>query len=115
MLDEAEEQGMVLYWGSKSFSVRMPLEQPVTVMCGYPPNEFQVYTSNWSLDSEGRAEFHQRLCEIAPFRAGGQYTNPLFLDEKTEQQAYTALVFMWDEVAKMMATAREDSQSGQVG
>jgi len=108
MLDETEEQGMILYWGSKGFSVRMPREQPVTVMYGYPPDEFQVYTSNWSLDPEGRAEFHRRLGEIAPFKAGGQYTNRLFLDEKTEQQAFTALAFMWDKVGKMMAAAQGD-------
>jgi len=110
MLKEAEERGMIFYWGSKGFSVRMPLEPPVTVMYGFPPNAFQVYTSNWPLDTEGQSEFRRRLSEVAPFDPRrGQYTNTLFLDEKTEQQAYAALEFMWGEIEKMMAAARRDA------
>ncbi len=100
MLDEAEERDMSIYWGSKGFSVRMPLEQPITVMYGYPPDEFQVYTSNWPLDIGGQTEFRRQLSEIAPFKPSGQYTNILHLDKKTEQQAYDALAFMWGEIEK---------------
>ncbi|TEU14657.1 MAG: hypothetical protein E3J21_15235 [Anaerolineales bacterium] len=107
MLNEAEERGMIFYWGYKGFSVRMPLEPPVTVMYGFPPDEFQVYTGNWSLDT-GQAEFRRRLSEVAPFKPSGQYTNILHLDEKTQQQAYAALAFMWGEVEEMMAAARGD-------
>lgn len=106
VLNEAEERGMILYWGTKGFSVRMPLESPVTAMYGYPPDEFQVYTGNWLLDNEGQAEFRRRLGKVAPFRPGGQYTNHLRLDESTEQQAYAALAFMWDEIEKMMSTGQ---------
>jgi hypothetical protein len=108
MLNEAERQDMIVYWGSKGFSVRMPLEPPVSVMYGYPPDEFQVYTSNWPLSDESLAEFCRRLGEIAPFKLGGQYTNRLYLDERTQQQAYAALAFVWSEVEKMMAAARGD-------
>jgi hypothetical protein len=107
-LNEAGERGMIFYWGSKGFSVRMPLEPPVTVMYGFPPDEFQVYTGAWLLDADGRAEFHQRLREIAPFELSGQYTNVLHLDEKTQQQAYAALTFMWGEVEKMIAAMQGD-------
>lgn len=106
MLNEAEERGMILYWGTKGFSVRMPLERPVTVMYGYPPNEFQVYTAGWPLDIEVQAEFNRRLGEVAPFRLGGKYTHHLHLDEKTQQKARAALAFMWDEVERMMAVTR---------
>jgi hypothetical protein len=106
VLNEAEERGMILYWGTKGFSVRMPLESPVTAMYGYPPDEFQVYTGAWLLDNEGQAEFRRRLGKVAPFRPGGQYTNHLRLDESTEQQAYATLAFMWDEIEKMMSTGQ---------
>jgi hypothetical protein len=108
VLNQAADRDMVIYWGSKGFSVRMPLEPPVSVMYGFPPDEFQVYTNNWSLDAKGQVEFRRRLGEIAPFELGGQYTNHLHLDEKTEQQAYAALAFMWAEVEKMMAAAQGD-------
>jgi hypothetical protein len=108
MLNEAGERGMIFYWGSKGFSVRMPLEPPVTVMYGFPPDEFQIYMGSWPLDTEGQSEFRRRLSEVAPFRLSGQYTNILHLDEKTQKQAYAALTFMWGEVEKMMATARGD-------
>jgi hypothetical protein len=67
-----------------------------------------VYTSNWPLSDESLAEFCRRLGEIAPFKLGGQYTNRLYLDERTQQQAYAALAFVWSEVEKMMAAARGD-------
>jgi len=111
MLNEAEERGMVLYWGSKGFSVRMPLEPPITVMYGFPPDELQVYTGNWPLDSEGLAEFGRGLGEKAPFKLGGKYTHRLFLDEKTRQQAFDALAFVWGEVEKMMAASRGDESA----
>lgn len=108
MLNEAEGRSMIFYWGSKGFSVRMPLEPSITVMYGFPPDEFQVYTGRWPLDTEGQAEFRRRLSEVAAFELSGQYTNILHVDEKTQQQAYAALAFMWGEVENMMAAARGD-------
>lgn len=109
MLNETEERGMIFCWTSKGFSVRMPLEPPVSVMYCYPPDRFQVYTANWPLDTEGQSEFRRRLSEVAPFDPGrGRYTNTLLLNEKTVRQAYAALEFMWGEVEKMMAAAQGD-------
>jgi hypothetical protein len=108
MLDEAEERGMIFYWGSKGFSVRMPLDPPVTVMYGFPPDEFWVYTANWPLDTEGQSEFRRRMSEVAPFRLSGQYTNILHLDENTQQQACDALEFMWAEMEKIVAAVQGD-------
>jgi len=108
MLNEAQRRGMIIYWGSKGFSVRMPLEPPVTVMYGFPPGEFQVFTGNWSLDTKGQAEFRRRLSEVAPFKPSGQYTNILHLDEKTQEQASDALAFMWGEIEKKMPPTRGD-------
>jgi len=110
MLDEAKEHDMIVYWGSLGFSVRMPLDPQVTVMYGYPPDDFQVYTRDWSLDDSGRAELHQRLREIAPFSLSGQYTNKLPINEETLEHAYATLAFMWDEVTRMMAEARAEDQ-----
>jgi len=110
MLDEAEERGMIFYWGRKGFSVRMPLEPPITVMYGFPPDEFHVYTANWPLGTGGQSEFRQRLIGVAPFRPSGQYTNRLRLDEKTQQQGYAALAFIWGEVEKMMMAAAQGDE-----
>jgi hypothetical protein len=85
---------LTFHWGTQGFSVRMPLEPPVTVMYGYPPDVFQVYVASWPLDAEDQVELRRRLSEVAPFELRGQYTNQLRLDNKTEQQAYAALAFM---------------------
>lgn len=111
MLGEAEERGMIVYWGVKGFSVRMPLESPITVMYGYPPDEFQVYVASWPLGDEDQTAFRRQLEGIAPFQLGGQYTYHLRLDEKTEQQAYAALALVWDVVVKMMSEAQSEEQS----
>jgi hypothetical protein len=111
MLSEAAKRDMTLYWGSAGFSVRMPLAQPLSVMYGYPPDEFQVFVASWPLDDEKMTEFRRCLNEKAPFELGGQYTHRLHLDAETEQQAYAALAFVWDEVEKMMAAARSEARS----
>jgi len=109
MLNEAKERGMTIYWGSSGFSVRMPLDPPISVMYGYPAKCFQVYVSSWPLGDEEMTEFRRRLNEVAPFELGGQYTYRLYPDEKTEQQANAALAFVWREVEKMMAAAQSET------
>lgn len=101
---------MIAYSGSVGFWVRMPFDAAVTVMYGYPEDDFQVYTGGWALDDEGRTEFHQRLREVAPFRLSGQHTNKLPINEDTLEHAYATLAFMWDEVTKMMAEARAENE-----
>jgi hypothetical protein len=108
LLDEAEQQSMMIEWGTKGFSVRMPLERPVTVMQAYPPEDVQVYTNWWPVSDEELKDFLKRLYEKAPFRPGGQYKHYLTLNEKTEQQAYAALALMWHQVEKMMESHKHD-------
>lgn len=110
MLDEGEARRMIIYWGSVGFSVRMPLDPPVTVMYGYPPDKFQVYTRDWSLDGQAIAEVRQRLGLKAPFTGSGRYTDTLLVAEDTKDEAETALAFMWGEVEKMMAEARAENE-----
>jgi hypothetical protein len=111
LLNEAKERGMIIYWGTKGFSIRMPLDPPISVMYGYPPDEFQVYVASWPLDNEDQTAFRNQLEGIAPFRLGGQYTYHLRLEEEVEQQAYTALALIWDAVENMMSEAQTEGQS----
>lgn len=99
---------MILYWGSKGFSVRMPLDPPVTVMLCYPPDAFQVYTAGWPVSSEEAAQFRHQLHTLAPFEQSKRaaHTSTLRVKEKTLQRAGAALVFTWTEVKKMVAAAR---------
>ena len=113
MLDEVRDKGMIVYWGSLGFSVRMPLEAPVTVMFGFPPDDFQIYTRDWGLSEEARANFHNQLREEWPFSLSGKYTNKLRITEETLEQGHEVLEFMWGEVERMMAAARsEQDQAG---
>jgi len=111
VLDEAREQGMIVYWGSLGFSVRMPLEPAVTVMFGYPPDDFQIYTRDWGLTDEERAAFHTRLQDEWAFSLSGKYTNKLPINEDTVKQADDVVAFMWDDVGKMMESARDGEAS----
>jgi hypothetical protein len=111
LLDEARGKGMIVYWGSLGFSVRMPLERAVTVMFGYPPDDFQIYTRDWDLSDEERAAFHQSLRDKWPFTLSGKYTNKLPITDETFEQGYAALEFMWNQVDRMMAEAHEDADS----
>ena len=111
MLDEAREKGMIVYWGSLGFSLRMPLEAPVTVMFGFPPDDFQIYTRDWVLSDEARAAFHERLQDEWPFSLSGKFTNKLPINEETIDRGYEVLEFMWGEAERMMAEARGASDS----
>jgi len=106
MLDEAGQKGMTIYWGSVGFSVRMPLEPAVTVMYGYPPDKFQVYTRDWGLDTAAVEQFLRNLGEKAPFSGSGEYTSTLEVDGASSERAVVALQLVWDMVDEMMAAAR---------
>jgi hypothetical protein len=108
MLDEARQKGMIVYWGSVGFSVRMPLEPAVTVMYGYPPDKFQVYTRDWGLDRAGVVQFLGNLGEKAPFSGSGEYTSTLQVDGACSEQAVVALQLVWDMVDELMAGARAE-------
>jgi hypothetical protein len=105
MCDEAERHGMVVRPNPKSFSVRMPLTQLVTLMYAFAPDRFQVYTTYWPVDDEERAIIHGRLHEVAPFHLHGCYTNELRVDDQTQQQAEAALEVVWSIAEELMARA----------
>jgi hypothetical protein len=105
VLYEAQQRDMILYWGTKGFSVRIQLEDRISVMYGFPRCDFQVYTGDWPISEEERSDLHRRVREVAPFRPRGQYTHTLQVDEETEHLAYEALDFWWNEVERMVAAA----------
>ena len=109
LLNEAEERDMIVYWGFTGFSVRLPLEAPVTVMYGYRTNVFVVYLAGWPIDIEREKAIRQELTRRAPFRRGGKWSYTLSLDEQSQEQARSALEFVWDEVGRMMQDARKDA------
>ena len=111
MLDEARDNGMIVYWGSLGFSVRMPLEAPITVMFGFPPDDFQIYTRDWGLSEVARGAFHERLQDEWPFSLSGKYTNKLPITEETTDQGYEVLEFMWGQAERMMAEAHQGADS----
>jgi hypothetical protein len=106
MLEEARRKGMIVNWGSLGFSVRLPLEPAVTIMFGYPPDDFQVYTRDWKLGEQGRAGFHDRLRDEWGLELSGKFTNKLAIGEATLQRGHKVLDFMWVEAERMMVAAR---------
>ena len=105
LIGETERRGMILYWGTSGFSVRMPGQPAITVMYGFPADEFQIYTERWPIDDADRTDLRRRAREVAPFGATGRFKLGLHVTAETEEQAYRALAFAWDEVDKMMAAA----------
>jgi hypothetical protein len=110
MLDEARDKGMIVYWGSLGFSVRMPLERPITLMFGFPPDDFQVYTRDWGLSDDARGALHNHLRDEWGVALSGKFTNKLPITEDTLDRGYQVLAFMWDEAERMMAAARTEGQ-----
>lgn len=105
LLDDAWTREMIVYWGSKGFSVRMPLETPFTLVYGFPPHSFEVNTTKWPLHAEGRAAFDQRLRDTLGFAPKGKFSNILHLDAGTAKQAQSALEMVWAEVDRMIEEA----------
>jgi hypothetical protein len=108
LLDEAEQRGMIINWGVKGFSVRLPLVKPISVMYGMPPDELRVYTGAWRRGNKEPSEFRKLLVQRAPFKPRGPLTNTLNVDEETRPQADAALAFVWEEVDKLIAAADQD-------
>jgi hypothetical protein len=111
LIREAAHRDMIISWGSLGFSVRLPLDSPITVMYGFPPDDFRIYTRDWGLSDEERAVFRQSLQDKWPFSLSGKYTNRLSITEETLEQGCQALQFMWNQVDSMMAEAHEGADS----
>jgi hypothetical protein len=110
MLDEAGKRQMIVYWGSAGFSVRLALESPLTIMYGYPPARFQVYTYSWPMDQEELTRVVQLLRTFAPFTSSGLYTQTLHLEESTVEGARAALAYMWEIAEELTARTNQPTQ-----
>jgi hypothetical protein len=110
MLDEAEKRQIIVYWGSAGFSVRLPLASLLTIMYGYPPATFQVYTYSWPMDQEELTRAIQRLRAFAPFTSSGMYTQTLHLEESTVEGARAALAYMWEIAEQLTARSNQLTQ-----
>jgi hypothetical protein len=106
---KTKEPALNIYWGTAGLSIRMTLQKPITVTYCRPPDEFQIYTSNWPLDNQGQSQFRLKLRDKAPFKFAGKYTNVLHVDEKTEKQARDALDFVWNEVDRMLKAPQQET------
>lgn len=98
LLDAAESRGLIVYWGIKGFSVRLPYEPPISIMYGFPNNTFQVYLRDWPTEQGAVASLRQQLHKAAPFKVSGKHTLTLTLDENNERQAIRALDLVWGEI-----------------
>jgi hypothetical protein len=105
LLEQAESRGLILYWGTKGFSVRLPYEPPVSVMFGFPPSTFQVYLRDWSAEPSAATELREKLHAVAPFKTSGRHTLTLVLDDRNVGRAATALELVWRESHGEEATA----------
>jgi hypothetical protein len=111
LLQEARQRGMTVYWGSVGFSIRLPLDPAVTLMYGYPPDRFQVYTRDWHIGDAETDRFLGHLMKEAPFSGSGKYTSTLQVDESSAEEAVGALALVWSQAENMMAEARQDADS----
>jgi hypothetical protein len=87
VLDRAEEQGHVIYWGEVGFSVRAHSPKSgglASFAYGYPPATFQFYFhKDWESDEGSAAALRERLLNFGVFREAGQYTLTASLTEET--------------------------------
>jgi len=105
VIDEAQQHGLIVYWGTSGFSVRMPFQPAITVAYGFPPETYQIYYRDWPGDDAVRSAFLQKVRDLAPHEGSGKYTHTLHITENTERQAQEMLALQWTEVARIMAAA----------
>ncbi len=108
-LQEAGERDLVIYWGVKGFSIRVPRHsgELCSVFYGFPPDShyqhvpfIRAYLGDLSSsdDAEG---IRRRFLAVAPFIEKGRFTLDLSLQDESLTTAKKAVAVLWEVSAEL--------------
>jgi len=104
ILDSADQQGNMIYWGTAGFSIRVYLEETdglASIFYGYPPNIFQIYFAHLPYPDEKIQNIKDELLQLGIFKLSPK-TISTQIDADTLQQAKTAFALMGQRVSELM-------------
>jgi len=103
IIRDAQENNLVLYWGVRGFSVRVPRSggSLCSIFYGYPPESdgkelpfIQVYLGNLENEDDPDA-IRRRFLEASPFKEKGRFTLELQLESELLPSADKAASVLW--------------------
>jgi hypothetical protein len=110
LLNKAEQNSLIVYWGVKGFSIRVPWSNanPISILYGFPAGTngrpapyLQGYVRD-ILSKEERDQVRAKLLTIRGFRAGGEYTAELLITDEEAVKSGEAAIEIMLRVAKAM-------------
>jgi hypothetical protein len=103
ILDAAEEQGHMIYWGTAGFSIRMSLpeiENFASIAYGYPPNIFQIYFAHLPFSDEQVITLRKEILQFGIFKEAPK-TLSANLEPENIEQAKKAYALMEQRVREL--------------
>lgn len=104
VLDEAESRGLITYWGTKGFSLRVRMEsqnRTVSFAYGWPNGGFEFYFSQLNLSAEEEAIFRAKLLAYGVFREAGKYTVKADVNEQSISKILDAYMLVLNRIEEM--------------
>jgi hypothetical protein len=71
LLDSAEKQGHIVYWGTAGFSIRAyphGSDSLVSFAYGFPPNLFEIYFGHLTFPKEKIADIRKEILQLGSFK-----------------------------------------------
>ena len=104
LMPEAEKRGMLIYWGTKGFSLRLETKngESISLFYGYPPGSdgsvvthIQGYVANID-DPELQSEIRQKFLSVEGTVPAGQYTVDLEINVNNIEIGKQLVEVLWE-------------------
>lgn len=105
-LDDTESRGLVTYWGTKGFSIRIRFENEnrmASFLYGWPNGNFEFYFGQLNFSEADAAQFRSKLLSYGLFREAGKYTLTTAVTEQNRElllEVYRVIALRVSEIAK---------------
>jgi len=104
IIDPAIKKGHFVSWGTVGFSIRgrLPSGNYVSLLYGYPPNNFQVYFDSNIRGTNEEKEIRQHLLNTGLFGGSGEYTLSANINEENVSDLKGIFDFVLEKQEKLL-------------
>jgi len=105
LLDHAVTQGYTIYWGEVGFSIRVSISgQPTSILYGYPPNRFEFYFGNLTINEERQRALRAELLATGCFTEAGGKTLRILIQPDLMTRIERVMNLIFQKVSELAAS-----------
>jgi predicted transcriptional regulator len=99
MMDQTQERGLKIHWGTKGFSVRKQIaDRAASIAYGYPPDIFEIYFSQLGLAEREEIAWRRELLASGVLQEAGERTLRGRISSNTVEQLRKVFSYLLDKV-----------------